>query len=174
MAKHTEEFKYRVVQEYLSGPMGYLALGKKYDLQHSTVKRWVDWYQTHGLAGLAKKFTHYSAEFKLSVLRHVWDNALSYSQAATHFNIRNPGVLAQWVRLYRHGGLDALEPRRKGRPPTMPTPSKKPSPNQEPAVQSHEALLEELNYLRLENAYLKKLQALVQAKEKLARERKRK
>lgn len=68
MAKHSEELKYRVVQEYLSGPMGYLALGKKYDLQHSTVKRWVDWYQTHGLA---KKFTHYSAEFKLSVLRHV-------------------------------------------------------------------------------------------------------
>ncbi len=56
----------------------------------------------------------------------------------------------------------------------MPTPSKKPSSNQEPAAPSHEALLEELNYLRLENAYLKKLQALVQAKEKLARERKRK
>ena len=174
MAKHTEEFKYRVVQEYLEGPMGYVALGKKYDLQHSTVKRWVSWYQTHGMEGLKKKFTHYSAEFKLSVLRHLWDNALSYSQVATHFNIRNPGILAQWVRLYRHGGLGALEPRRKGRQSTMPTPSKMPSPNQEPATQSHEALLEELNYLRLENAYLKKLQALVQAKEKLARVRKRK
>ncbi len=174
MAKHTEEFKYRVVQEYLNVPMGYVALGKKYGLQHSTVKRWVGWYQTHGLAGLTKKFTHYSAEFKLSVLRHVWDNSLSYSQAATHFNIRNPGILAQWVRLYRHGGLDALESRRKGRPPTMSAPSKKPSPSQEPAEGSHKALLEELNYLRLENAYLKKLQALVQAKEKLARERKRK
>jgi transposase len=174
MAKHTEEFKYRVVQEYLNGPMGYVALGKKYGLQYSTVRRWVGWYQAHGMEGLTKKFTHYSAEFKLSVLRHVWDNSLSYSQAATHFNIRNPGILAQWVRLYRHGGLGALEPRRKGRPPTMSAPSKKPSPSQEPAEGSHEALLKELNYLRLENAYLKKLQALVQAKEKLARERKRK
>ena len=174
MAKHTEEFKYRVVQEYLNGPMGYVALGKKYGLQYSTVRRWVGWYQAHGMEGLTKKCTHYSAEFKLSVLRHVWDNSLSYSQAATHFNIRNPGILAQWVRLYRHGGLGALEPRRKGRPPTMSAPSKKPSPSQEPAEGSHEALLKELNYLRLENAYLKKLHALVQAKEKLARERKRK
>ena len=174
MAKHTEEFKYRVVQEYFNDPIGYRALSKKYGLQHSTVKRWVGWYQTHGMEGLAKKFTHYSAEFKLSVLRYVWDNSISYSQAAIHFNIRNPGILAQWVQLYRHGGLGALEPLHKGRPPTMSTPSKKPSPNQESVAQSHEALLEELNYLRLENAYLKKLQALVQAKEKLARERKRK
>ncbi|MBR7748536.1 helix-turn-helix domain-containing protein, partial [Undibacterium baiyunense] len=83
MAKHTEEFKYRVVQEYLSGALGYLALSKKYDLQYSTVRRWVGWYQAHGMEGLTKKFTHYNAEFKLSVLRYVWDNALSYSQAAT-------------------------------------------------------------------------------------------
>ncbi|MBC3883480.1 helix-turn-helix domain-containing protein, partial [Undibacterium sp. LX40W] len=85
-------FKYRVVQEYLEGPMGYVALGKKYGLQSSMVERWVGWYKTHGMVGLTKKFTFYSAEFKLSVLRHLWDNALSYSQVATHFNIRNPGI----------------------------------------------------------------------------------
>ncbi|WP_229827195.1 hypothetical protein [Undibacterium macrobrachii] len=56
----------------------------------------------------------------------------------------------------------------------MSAPVTKPSKDQEPIPLSQEALLKELNHLRLENAYLKKLQALVQAKQKLAQERKRK
>lgn len=56
----------------------------------------------------------------------------------------------------------------------MSAPVTKPSEDQEQTVPSHEALLKELNHLRLENAYLKKLQALVQAKQKLAQESKRK
>jgi transposase len=46
--------------------------------------------------------------------------------------------------------------------------------DQEPTPLSQEALLKELNHLRLENVYLKRLQALVQAKQKLAQESKRK
>jgi transposase len=174
MTKNTDEFKYQVVQEYLDGAMGYVALGKKYNLDDEMIRRWVGLYRAHGTEGLKKKFTHYSAEFKLSVLTHIWDNALSYSQAAAHFNIRNPGILTHWVRLYREGGLDALQPRRKGRPRSMSNPIAKPSEDQEQTPLSQEALLKELNHLRLENAYLKKLQALVQAKQKLAQERKRK
>jgi len=174
MTKNTDEFKYQVVQEYLNGVMGYVGLSQKYCLDHSMIRRWVSWYRAHGIEGIRKKFTHYSAEFKLSVLTHLWDNGLSYSQAAAHFNIRNPGILAQWVRLYREGGLDALEPRRQGRPRSMSAPVNKPSEDQEPTPLSQEALLKELNHLRLENEYLKKLQALVQAKQKLAQERKRK
>lgn len=174
MTKNTEEFKYQVVQEYLDGAMGYRELGKKYNVDHEMIRRWVGWYRAHGIEGIRKKFTHYGAEFKLSVLTHLWENALSYSQAAVHFNIRNPGILAQWVRFYREGGFDALQPRRKGRPRSMSAPVTKPSEDQEPTPLSQEALLKELNHLRLENAYLKKLQALVQAKQKLAQERKRK
>ena len=37
-----------------------------------------------------------------------------------------------------------------------------------------EQLLEEINYLRMENAYLKKLEALVQADKKAAQRKKRK
>jgi transposase len=46
--------------------------------------------------------------------------------------------------------------------------------NQAAIAQSNEALLKELNNLRLENAYLKKLHALVQEKQKLAQKRRRK
>jgi transposase len=52
-------------------------------------------------------------------------------------------------------------------------------PNAQPvasgdAVRSREELLDELNYLRLENAYLKKLDASVQASKRQAQENERK
>ena len=174
MAKYTEDFKYRVVQEYLEGLMGCAELGKKYGLSYAMIERWVGWHQAHGLDGLKKKFSHYSAEFKLSVLTHLWENAWSYRQTGFHFNIRNPSILAQWARIYREGGIDALQPRRTGRPPTMSAKAIKPSENEELTLSSHETLVKELNYLRLENAYLKKFNALVQEKQKLAQEKRRK
>lgn len=174
MTKYADEFKYEVVQEYLDGKIGFVALSKRYNLDQSMIRRWVGWYQSHGVDGLRKKFTHYSAEFKLSVLSYIWDNAVSHRQTAAHFNIRNPGILSQWERLYLDGGLDALQPRRRGRTKLMSAPVTKPVSDQGDEQARHDALLKEVNYLRAENAYLKKLQALVQSKQKQAQEKKRK
>jgi transposase len=174
MTKYTDEFRYEVVQEYLNGKMGFVALGKQHDLDHSMIRRWVGWYQSHGVDGLRKKFTYYSAEFKLSVLTYIWDNAVSHRQTAAHFNIRNLGILSQWERLYLDGGLDALQPRRRGRTKLMSAPVTKPVSNQADEQTCHDALLKEVNYLRAENAYLKKLRALVHSKQKQAQEKKRK
>ncbi|WP_162619477.1 hypothetical protein [Salinicola peritrichatus] len=52
-------------------------------------------------------------------------------------------------------------------------PQKPPSPPPADEERSHEELLEELAYLRAENAYLKKLDALIQ-EEQAARGKKRK
>jgi len=174
MNKHTEALKLLVVKEYLEGTIGYVTLGHKHGLDPSMIKRWVARYRLHGIKGISKKFTRYSAEFKLSVLMHLWDNDLSYRQASAYFNIRSPGVLPQWVRLYREGGFDALQPRKKERKPLMSDKAIKSTVNQAAIAQSNEALLKELNHLRLENAYLKKLHALVQEKQKLAQKRRRK
>lgn len=172
MTKYDEQFKLSVVQEYLAGTLGFKALGKKYRLCPSMVSRWVQWFQAHGTDGLKKKFTSYSAEFKLSVLQQVWENGLSYGQAATLYNIRNPGILSSWERAYRSGGIEALEPRPKGRPKMAAPPNQPEVPEDD--KRSREDLLAELNHLRMENAYLKKLRALVQAKQKPASPTKRK
>ncbi len=174
MTKYSDVFKLQVVEQYLEGKGGLRSLAQRHDLSHSMIKRWVGWYSAHGIEGLKKKFTHYSGQFKLSVLTYIWDNAVSYNQAAAHFNIRNPVILSQWERRYRDGGLDALQARPKGRPKAMSTPPPEPVVTQEDAQLSHAALLKELNYLRMENAYLKKLQALVQAKQQRAQATKRK
>lgn len=174
MTKYDEQFKLTVVQQYLSGDAGYKAIAGEHGISYGMLRRWVGWFQAHGAAGLKKKFTHYSAEFKLSVLQHIWDNELSYGQAAVQFNIRNPGILSAWERSYRNGGFDALEPAPRGRPRRMAVPTTKTEGPPEDDKRSREELLAEVSQLRMEVAYLKKLRALVQAQQKPAPAKKRK
>jgi transposase len=174
MAKYSEQYKLQIVEQYLAGGIGTKALADNNGIGRSVVERWVRLYRLHGLDGLKKKFTHYSAEFKLSVLRHMWDNELSCNQAAAVFNIRHPAAVGTWECKHREGGIEALRPRPRGRP-TMPTPAaKKPSPTSGKARTREEELQAENAQLRMEVAYLKKLHALVQAQEKLAQAKKHK
>jgi len=65
--------------------------------------------------------------------------------------------------------MDALQPKKKGRPSM-----KKETKKTQLVEESIEALRTENERLRMENAYLKKLNALVQEKEKLQRKTNRK
>ncbi len=57
MVKYSEEFKVKVVQEYLSGPLGYILLAKKYSpLAESQLRRWVRAYKEFGKSGLTAHF----------------------------------------------------------------------------------------------------------------------
>lgn len=174
MAKYDEEFKLAVVRSYDRDKWGFKALAKQYGLDHAMVRRWVKSHQQHGLEGLRKKSSHYSAEFKLSVLQRMQQEELSASQAIALFNIRGgAGVIRAWECRYHEGGLDALKPKPRGRPKKMATPeSPTPKPVPPTDTRSLEDLRKENEYLRAEVAYLKKLNALVQAK-KLAAQKKR-
>ena len=163
LAKYTTEFKLEVVQRYECGNIGFRALAHQYSLSDGQLRRWVNLYQTHGKAGLEKKSASYSSARKLAILQHMWHNELSYSRTAAIFNIRSPGHLSKWERCYHSGGISALQPRRRGTPKKMV--DSKPAPPQPPvadADRSREDLLAEVNFLRMENAYLKKMKALVQ------------
>lgn len=89
--------------------------------------------------------------------QRMWEDGLSYRQTAALFNIRNAGCLSDWERRYETVGIDALAPRRRGRPRTMPESPlpKQPQAPQYDETKSRAELLAELNYLRMENAYLK-------------------
>ena len=105
MAKYSEQFKLAVVQDYLSDTSeGYRAIGRRHGLSgQSILERWVAAYRLHGEAGLRKKFSKYSAEYKLSVLRHMWDNQLSMNQTAARFDVRNYAMVGMWERAYQDG-----------------------------------------------------------------------
>jgi len=177
MAKYTEQFKLQVVRDYLAdGSDGLRTVAQRHGISsHFTVRKWVLAYQLHGDVGLSKKLpTQYSAEFKLSVLQHMWDNQLSMIQAAARFDIRDHGMVGAWERAYRNGGVGALVPRPRGKPKSMATSATKTESSPDDDKRSREELLAEVSQLRMELAYLKKLEALVQARKKQAPQKKRK
>ena len=175
MMKYTEQFKLAVVQDYLAGFSSIRAIAQRHAVtNHSLVGRWVASYQLHGADGLRKKRSQYSAEFKLSVLQHMWENRLSITQTATRFDIRRHATVGSWERAYQKDGFDALVPGTKRRPKKMTTPTTKPEAVPDDDKRSREDLVAELNYLRMENVYLKKLRALVLAKQNSTPSKKRK
>lgn len=171
MIKYTEQFKLKVVKHYLKGPMGYSRLSAYHGVASPHIRQWVSAYRLHGVDGLRRKVTRYDAKFKLSVLQYMWDNGLSTRQAAAHFNVRNPTSVRTWDSLYREGGMAALaRPQKEAVNMEAPTAKPDPKPDQE---RSREDLLRELEYLRMENEVLKKLQALAQARKAPAPKKRR-
>ncbi|PJK14462.1 IS3 family transposase, partial [Lysobacteraceae bacterium NML07-0707] len=171
MAKYSEAFKLGVVQSYASGESGFRAIAQRYGLDHATVRRWVKAYQAHGVQGLRRKFSRYSADFKLSVLQRIAQEGLSVREAMALSNIRgSTRIISGWQRQYHAQGLAGLQPKPRGRPKKM-SMSQSPKPvNALPDAQrSREALLEEVRYLRAEVAYLKNCRPCVRPKPKLRR-----
>ena len=166
MAKYSPEFKLKVTLEAVQDHLSVAVLSHLYGIDKSATRYWLQRYQCHGSQAFTREYSTYSAEYKLQVLTYMKQNQLSLREMAAYFDIRGGAdVVSQWERLYDGGGLAALEPRPKGRPPIMkklplmPTKSSLPT-NDEELTQ----LRKENEYLRAENAYLKKLDALLQQK----------
>ncbi len=170
MAKYDLKFKLKVAREGLKRATGLERIASRYGLDYSMVRRWVDSFRQHGRAGLAKKHTRYDARFKQGVLNRIRSDGLSRRQAATLFGIRSPAIIGVWQRQYDEGGLGALAPasRRRSRMPAKKPPGKAPKPDEE---LTREELLEVLADSRAEIAYLKKLDALIQAKKAVAQKK---
>ena len=169
--KYDVDFKLKVVQQILKGKESADSISFKYTISDSIVKRWVDFYRLHGIDGLMPSNRHYSPEFKLEVVQAVKSKSLSLNKACCQFRISSVSTLKKWLILFDSCGAESLRVERRGRgnpkirTPAMPRKPKRP-------LTREEQLLEELADLRAENAYLKKLQALIQSES--AKEEKRK
>ena len=95
----------------------------------------------------------YTPEFKKLVIETMQRDGLSYSEAARQFEVSNHHRIQDWERIYLTEGPEGFAVERRGRGSTG-RPRKLPK-------EVEEDLLAEVQRLRAENAYLKKLQALV-------------
>ena len=85
MAKHSFEFKKKVVLEYLDGKGGTPYLSKKYGLGFdSQLRKWINAYNAFDDEGLmrSRKQTKYSFEKKLSVVELYLSSEISYQDLA--------------------------------------------------------------------------------------------
>ena len=128
MTKYKTEFKIKVVKEYLEGNMGCKGLAKKYSIPaHSTVKTWINAYESQGYEGLEskRKNNKYTSEYKLNAVNLYLTGEMSYQSLANQLKINNPSMIARWVNDFREKGIEGLKPKKRGRPSKMPKSPKK-------------------------------------------------
>ncbi len=107
----------------------------------------------------------YTGEFKQKVVETMMQEKLSYKEAARQFEVGDDKRVATWERIYLEEGAEGLYIERRGR-------GSKGRPPKRLKPEVEEDLLAEVQRLRAENAYLKKLNALVA--ERVRQEKKRK
>ncbi len=180
MAKHSFEFKKKVVLEYLDGKGGTPHLSKKYGLgSDSQLRKWINAYNAFGDEGLmrSRKQTKYSFKKKLSVVELYLSSEISYQDLAIQEGITNPSMITNWVNRFRTAGPDALRPRKKGRKKTLDKPKidikaqKVEERIVDTSAEHVKELEDELLKLRIENAFLKELRRLRLEDEGKMRER---
>ena len=108
----------------------------------------------------------YTGEFKQMVVEAIQKEGLSYREAARQYEIRDHKQVAKWERIYLEEGPEGLYLERRGRSGKGGRPPKQLKPEVE------EDLIAEVQRLRAENAYLKKLRALIQEEERQGKGRK--
>ena len=170
MSKYSSELKLEIVKYCIEGYHSKYDAAKKFNIPSPTpIDDWIRKYKEHGVEGLIKqKKSSYSGEFKQNVIEYMHKNHLSCTETAIHFNLGNNYIVSKWERIYYEEGPQALYEERRGRKKNMSSKPRKKKLSKE----IEEDLIAENQRLRMENDYLKKLQALVQERTKPKQEKK--
>ena len=112
----------------------------------------------------------YTGGFKQEVVETMQREGLSYREASRQFDVSDHNMIAKWERIYLEEGPEGLYIERRGRASAASGTKKGRPPKLDKKVE--EDLIAEVQRLRAENAYLKKLNALVS--ERVRQEKKRK
>ena len=162
--KYSTELKLEIIQKYEKGNISLRDLSREYHIDYSQIRRWKDVYLEHGVEGLNAFHGTYPGEFKVSVVEYMHNTGASARQTTAHFNIPSTQLVSKWEQIYYEQGKEALYIDNRGCSPKMK--NTKNNTSKKNNVDTNEDLLAEVQRLRMENAYLKKLNALIQEREK--------
>ena len=160
MTKFSHELRAKVIKARLEGK-SLSMLVKEFGVEQTTVCTWIDRYRAGGTAQLLHVNRRYTPEFKKKVIEYRWEHGLSFKQVAIQFNIPQKGTIYEWECRYLTRGMSGLLPKKRGRPSKMPK-----KPKKKENLTRLEQLEAENAQLRMENEFLKKLDALVQQRKK--------
>ena len=167
MKRFSESQKLKAVQVYLQGKESYRSIGDKIGVDAKSIRKWVALFEQHGLDGLKSRpsCTMYSKMFKLEVLEYIFDTGSSYFEAAARFNISSPYTVSRWIGQLEKGTINTPVSNSE-ECLSVKKSNQKTDKRQIFDKDSLGDLQNEVEFLRMENAYLKKLNALVQNKDK--------
>lgn len=161
MKEYTADFKLRVIMDVRNSMGAKSDIYQKYGIPKQTVRKWEKLYDLYGEAGLEEKHKRatYSGTFKQTVVEDMRNNDLSQHEVSLKYQVGRTQI-QNWERIYLQEGPEGLYIERRGRSST----------GRPPKVldkKVEEDLIAENQRLRMEIAYLKKLNALVREKERL-------
>ncbi len=176
--KFNLKIKLWAVRSVLCGQESCLSAAKKISSHKATVQRWLVVYLEQGKEGFGlkrrKQNKSYSGKFKVEVVRYMLKNRLSLVRTAAFFGISAQSMVFRWQQIYERVGPAGLLKETRGRKSALLLNKKKNTKKNTSSADLPEeklaALQKEVEYLRAENAFLKKLDALIQ-QEKAARAR---
>ena len=166
----TKEEKLKMVLEYKKSGFTPTVEGCSKKTMHKRVIRWTKVYDIYGESGLEHRSRHWTYKDKANAVQRVLDGE-SYTEVAHSLGISSETQVSTWHRKYLELGWDGLKLDGRGRKRKMGSKPIKSSKSKSQAEEIVE-LRKRLEYLEAENAYLKKLAALVQQRK--AQEQKKK
>ena len=170
MSKYSLEDKLSAISRVLDEGMSCYSSAQILGTVKSVVQTWVRKYEKYGIKGLSMKYGKYSGKFKNFVVEYMHKNYLSNLETSIKFRIPDSSTVGRWEQIYLEEGVCGLmKDNKRGRKK-----KEKIQNTKLPTEQSYEELLLEVERLRIENEYLKKLRALIQERTNSKNEKKSK
>lgn len=162
MAKLTKEQKIEIYERRLNGET-IKSLALNFNINIHNIEYLIRLFNRHGYSILRNnKNRYYSKEFKEITINRVLINNESITSVAIDVGLSSEGILINWIKKYKENCYNVIE-KKKGRKSKTMTKIKK-TKNSSTAEEKIKDLEREILYLKAENEYLKKLDALVQKK----------
>lgn len=165
-----KEEKLKMVLEYKNNGFTPIVDGCSRTTMRNRIIMWSRVYELYGENGLEHRSRHWTYEDKIYAVQRLLDGE-SYHEVAHSLGMSGETQVLTWHRKYLELGWDGLKLDGRGRKRKMGNKPIKPSKSKSQTEEIVE-LRKRLEYLEAENAYLKKLAALVQQRK--AQEQKKK
>jgi len=170
MKKYSYDTKLKAVLAVINNGQSKNSVAKSIGASTTDIRKWVRMYEYHGPEGLKIQKKTYSGDFKVYAVEYMYANNLSSPEAAARLGIPSKHPLSEWERIYNTLGPDELRLEKRGRKSR--TMSKKVRQSKDFDELTEKELIAKVKHLQMENDYLKKLNALIQTKEKFERKTK--
>ena len=168
--KYSKEFKLECVTKYKNGDYIKDPPGVNHRDFQKQVRRWVRQYDSLGEIALDHNRYTLSIDKRKELIVRV-ESGESYTSVAVSAGIQAE-LLKRWHKIYLQDGIEGLQSLKRGKSKMNNKPKMEKSLEQMTDKEKIKYYQEQLEYLEAENAYLKKLRALVQSKQGQQRKKK--